>query len=576
MKNFLWLSGLLLSLSAFGQGTFIPLGSDAYYYIDRYDIKYSKIIPISHTSQKTFQRGMAGRLAETLMLSNLKFNKVERARIKYLLDDNADWLDTMTSVSKKPWWKMYREPASFLHATSKKKGLYDIRANPIAELRLGGETYKGRFLFARTAGVEFRGNIKRVFSYYFNFTQTAARIPQYAHDKVRDSTFVNPFLYVPSESYWKDYSSKIFKFQDGIDYFDARGYITAHILKQINLTFGRDNHFIGNGIRSHILSDYSPAYLFLKLNINVWRVNYQSIFAELTSQYNRGGDKLLPKKYMALHHLSYQVTHWLNISLFESVIMHRSNQFELQYLNPLIFYRSIEHSLGSPDNVLLGGDYKINLLNHVSIYGQFVLDEFNFKNMVKRNRWWANKYAMQVGLKYIDIVPNLDAQAEFNLVRPFMYTSGDTKINYTNYNQPLAHPLGAGFYEFLLNVRYQPTFRLSFNLKAIVAKTTGDTLVGTGAFKLTHYGSDIFRVTDPATVTNEFGNRIGQGAAGSLAYIQLLTSYMPWHNFYVDLELLYRSNGSKPKNDNNLNFTRSTFVYSVGFRYNFAYKNHEF
>lgn len=574
---------LCTSVGLFAQGTFIPLGSDAYHYIDRLDIKYSKIIPISHTSQKTYQRGMAGRLAETMLLSNLRFNKVERGRIKYLIDDNADWLDSVNSISSKPWWKMYREPATFLHVSSNNKGLFDIRANAIGELRLGGETYKNRFLFNRTAGVELRGNIKRVFSYYFNLTQTAARIPQYATDraqyeKIKDSVGLEDYTYVPNEAYWKDYSSKIFKFQDGLDYFDARGYITAHILKHINITFGRDQHFIGNGVRSHILSDFAPAYLFLKFNVKVWRVSYQSIFAELTSQYKRGADQLLPKKYMALHHLSIQATHWLNVGFFESVIMSRSNHFELQYLNPLIFYRSVEHALGSPDNVLLGGDYKVNIMNHASIYGQFVLDEFSFKNVAKRTRWWANKYAMQVGVKYIDIVPNLDAQAEFNLVRPFTYTSGDTRINYTHYNQPLAHPLGAGFYEFLFNVRYQPHARVTMNLRAMFAKTTGDSLwvnPKNNRRELTNFGGDIFRNAAPLTVTNEFGNRIGQGAGGSLAYIQFLTSYMPWHNFFVDFELLYRSNNSV-SSTNNRNPVRSSLVYSVGARLNFAYKNHEF
>ncbi|MBL0309469.1 MAG: hypothetical protein IPP77_07295 [Bacteroidetes bacterium] len=261
MKNSL-LALFFLSFihSSNAQGTFIPLGSDAYNYIDRFDIKYSKIVPISHTGQKTIQRSTAAKLAETLLLSNIHFNKVDRGRIQYLIDDNADWLDTLTSVSKKPWWKMYREPATFLHVSSKKKGQYDLRANAIGELRLGGETYNKRFLFTRTAGMEFRGNIKQVFSYYFNLTQTAARIPQYASNKVKyerikDTVGLTDYTYVPNESYWKDYSSKIFKFEDGVDYFDVRGYITAHILKHINLTFGRDNHFIGNGIRSHILSD---------------------------------------------------------------------------------------------------------------------------------------------------------------------------------------------------------------------------------------------------------------------------------------------------------------------------------
>lgn len=564
------LSGLFRSAHA--QGTFINFGNEANYYIDRLDIRYGKILPIVHTSQKPYHRGKAAKMAETLMLSNLKFSKVQQSQIQFILDENGEWLDSLQSKTKKPLWKFYREPASFVHYSTKKKGLFDIRLNPMVDVRVGVESYNSRFIFTRSVGVEVRGNIKRVFSFYFNATGNSARPPAYVADKVRTTS--SNFPYVPGNAYWKDYSSKIFKFDDGIDYFDARGYINVNALKYINITFGRDKHFIGNGQRSFYLSDFSAPYLFLKFSVDVWRVRYQSILAELNSQYNRGGDALLPKKYMAVHHLSIQAAHFLNIGIFEGVISKRSNHFELQYLNPIIFYRSIEHAVGSPDNVLIGADIKVNLINHLSIYGQFVLDEFNFKYAFNRSGWWANKWAMQWGVKYIDIVKNLDGQIEFNMARPFMYTAG-TEINYTHYNQPLAHPLGANFMEFILQLRYQPLPNLTMNAKFITARVGDDTLdVGIG--KMTNLGGDIFRSSGGGTdVTKEFGNKFLQGARGSLNYFQFLLTYRPWHNVYLDVDLTYRGK-STVKSLNNPNFANSTFMFSVGARMNIAPKNYEF
>ncbi len=46
--------------------------------------------------------------------------------------------------------------------------------------------------------------------------------------------------------------------------------------------------------------------------------------------------------------------------------------------NPVIFYRSVEQALGSPDNAFLGFDFKVKFAKHCQIYGQFLLDEFNF------------------------------------------------------------------------------------------------------------------------------------------------------------------------------------------------------
>lgn len=569
---------LFFSAVALSQGSWVPLGSDAYYYMDRADIKYGKILPVNHTGDKGFYRGKIAKTAETLFLSNLRFNKTQQYQLQWLVDESADFLDSLQSRTRKPLLKVfYREPASFLHYSSKNKGLFDLRVNPVFSMNLGVESYSNRFVFNSERGVEVRGNIKRVFSFYFSVQGNAARPLHYVTNRIKENSQDNPWANVPGQSYWKDYSSKIFKFNDGIDYFDARGVVNVNVLKYINISIGRDKFFIGNGQRSMFLSDFSAPYLFLKMDIEYWRVKYQSILAELTSQYNRGTDKLLPKKYMAVHHLSIQAAHFLNLGLFEGVILKRSDHFELQYLNPIIFYRAVEHAIGSPDNVLIGGDIKINIINHISIYYQVVLDEFNFKHAFKGTGWWANKWAMQFGFKYIDIAPNLDGQFEFNISRPFTYTH-ESGINYTHYNQPLAHPLGANFYEIILQLHYEPIPKLALNAKFVTARVGDDTLDANGV--LTNLGGNILTSSGGgSTVTQEFGNKIGQGAKGTITYFQFLASYQPWHNIYFEGQLLYRAKSStKPQNLNSIPglFNESTFAFMVGLRWNIAARRYEF
>ena len=138
----------------------------------------------------------------------------------------------------------------------------------------------------------------------------------------------------------------------------------------MGIQFGHGQNFIGNGMRSLLLSDFSTNYFYLKLNTHVWKFNYQNIFAELVAgARNRSRDNLLPKKYTATHHLSYNITKNLNVGIFETVVFSRNNQFEFQYLNPIILYRSIEQQIGSPDNVLLGIDGRWDFLNQFSLYG---------------------------------------------------------------------------------------------------------------------------------------------------------------------------------------------------------------
>jgi hypothetical protein len=338
----------------------------------------------------------------------------------------------------------------------------------VLHLQLGKEANENSLQFLNTRGIELRGHIAKRLGYYTYVTSTLARFPSYVQGRIKDEQAI------PGEGYWKEYRVT------GQDYFTARGYITFSAVKDhVSFQFGHDKNFIGNGHRSMILSDYANNNLFLKIQTKVWRITYTNLFKELTVQYNRGADRLLDKKYAAFHHLNIHVSKWLDIGIYEAVVFRRNNHFELQYLNPLIFYRAVEQALGSPDNMLLGMDFKANMFRHVSLYGQFVLDEFNSKNIVARNGWWANKFAAQLGMKYINAfgVQHLDLQGEFNVARPYMYAHNTANNNFTHYNQPMAHPLGANFYEAVGILRYQIIKPLNITGRLIYAIKGADTRV---------------------------------------------------------------------------------------------------
>ena len=68
------------------------------------------------------------------------------------------------------------------------------------------------------------------------------------------------------------------------------------------------------------------------------------------------------KKHSATHYLNFPISSSFNIGIFESVLWQSKTQYEnigyeISYLNPIIFYRPIEFSLGSnKGNALLGVD----------------------------------------------------------------------------------------------------------------------------------------------------------------------------------------------------------------------------
>src|SRR6476620_10888378 len=379
--------------------------------------------------------------------------------------------------SKVPWFKTFYKTKPNLFEVNAKD--FFLVINPVLQLSAGKESGNDNTLYLNRRGLTLRGMIARKVGFSSTIIDNQARGPSNWQQVVEE------LRAVPGVGFYKSFKGNA----TTKDYFDGRGYITFNAAKYIDIQFGYDKNFIGNGYRSLFLSDWGNSYLFAKINTRIWKFNYQNIFMELMPQFKKNGDSLLPRKYAAMHHLSMNVTKWLNVGVFEGVIFGRTNHFEFQYLNPIIFYRHIEGTVGSPDNALAGFDFKANIAHRFQFYGQFLLDEFILSRIKNDPGYWANKWGIQLGGKYVDAfgVKNLDLQAEINRVRPFTYSHNDTIANYTHYNQPLAHPLGSNFQEFIGIVKYQPFPKWYINGRLIYYKQGRDS----GAQS---YGSNIFLI----------------------------------------------------------------------------------
>jgi len=220
--------------------------------------------------------------------------------------------------------------------------------------------------------------------------------------------------------------------------------------------------------------------------------------------------------------------------------------------------------IGSPDNVLLGLNSKYNLRKNMQLYGQFLLDEFTLSEFFSNKGWWGNKYSVQLGAKYVNAfgIDHLDLQGEYNSAQPYTYSHNDPYDSYTHYNQPLAHPLGGNFREFIGIARYQPTARISLTVRAIHAQL-GDNTTNN------NWGSNPLLSYD--TRVSDYGNNIGQGVNASINLLGLDASWMIRHNVFWDIKLLLRQKESRdPARD------QTTTLMSTGVRMNLWTQNLDF
>jgi hypothetical protein len=572
---------------------YVPLDPDIYRLIDRYAIKFgSDSLRDPHTSVRPYSRAGVAHLGERMLSPDSaatqggSLSRADRFNAQYFLKDN--WANSAQGAdlnqSAKPFLTyFYRDQTDLYHVDTKD---FTLRVNPVLMLA-GGKDNKNNdgLRYVNTRGVQIEGTVDQRLGFYAFLADNQEGVPQYVRNRVERDTIV------PHEGYFKPFKAATLGQGSQYDFFSARGYVTYAATKHINVQLGHDRNFIGNGYRSLILSDYSAPYFFLKLNTRVWKFNYQNLFAELTAQ-KRNEDQVYPKKYLALHHLSLDVTSNFNIGVFESVVAgSASNRFELQYLNPVIFYRAIEQNVGSPDNAMLGLDFKWNILHTAQLYGQVVLDEFKLSEIRARNGWWSNKQAVQLGAKYIDVagVRNLDLQVEVNYIRPYTYQHESYYTAYTNYQQPLAHPMGANLTEVLGVLSYQPLPRLNLVAKAFYTEQGLDfgydaagNVITTGPISRNAPGTPITPGTianyggNPLTPYNshpmDYDNRTGQGNKSKLLHTDFTATYQPRLNLFLDAKLIARHQtySLTPALDGNEVYA------SLALRWNIAQRLHEF
>ncbi|MGE0568961.1 MAG: hypothetical protein AB7O73_13555 [Bacteroidia bacterium] len=340
--------------------------------------------------------------------------------------------------------------------------------------------------------------------------------------------------------------------ETGYQVFDYTGYLSYSPgnNKYFNFQMGRDKHFVGDGYRSVLLSDYANPYPFVRINANVWRLQYNVWYTWMLDPTNANHiKKSFTNKYAVFHYLSYNIIEELQIGFFENVVWRGSDSnqvrsFDVNYLNPLVFFRPQEFAVGSPDNSFIGLNINAKLFNTIKLYGQLGLDEFFLKEIRARNGWWANKQAWQLGLKYINAfsLKGLSLQAEYNEIRPYTYTHGLVSQNYAHDALALAHPYGANLREFISCINYRKG-KWQLSLRGNLLYLGKDTLASTSS----NIGQNIY--LSYTTRPYEYGHKTLQGDKNTILQsdVKLVYLILPQLNARLEIGYIQRSESSTMK-----------------------------
>lgn len=426
---------------------------------------------------------------------------------------------------------------------------WSVQLDPLFDFGMGIERDEQKNTWVNTRGFQVQGNIGNNIAFYSSYYENQAMMPRYIDN------FVNTFTImpvVPGVGILPGQGTvRHFKDKGAWDYSSATGYISWSPSGFLNFQFGHDRHFIGHGYRSLLLSDVSFPYPYFRMQAELGPLQYTYY---LMQHLDPGAQPLsfhlgFRKKYAAMGYLNWQITDKLQLGAMQALVwpgddsLGGSQPPSWQYMNPLVFLHPVHYSSGSEGNLLLGVNLQWEFYKNRFVYGQLMFDELRVQDFLQQNGAAANKYGAQLGMKGFDFfsLSNLFLQAELNIVRPYTYSHITRMSNYAHYLQPLAHPLGANFTEFLVLADYR--FRSDWFLTAkFVYHDMG--LDENGI----NYGSNIFNsYLDAPGGVDAVGINIGQGVESTLSHAEMTVGYLlnPKTNMKVEVKYIYREQGPR-------------------------------
>lgn len=396
---------------------------------------------------------------------------------------------------------------------------YWFTVNPIFDLQIGKDNSDVDYTYNNTRALQIQGSLGKKFSFNTSFYESQGRFADYVNDfATSNKPNDNAFGLIPGRGRAKQFKD------DGFDYPVAEAYLSYTPNEFFNFQFGHGKNFIGDGYRSLFLSDAASPSVFLKISTQFWKIKYTNLWKwadDVRPGLTEDGQNL--RKYIAIHHLSWNVTKNFNLGLFEAVITDNSsgNGFDIGFFNPVIFYRAIEFSRGTQaGNAQIGLDMKYKITDNFYVYNQLLIDEMTVGEVFSGSGYWGNKFGLQFGGKYFNAfkVENLMLQGEFNWVRPYTNSHQIISLNYGHFNQPLSHLWGGNFWEAIAIARYNKN-RWFGSMKFIIGEKGFD-------FENSNvsYGGDIYKSYNDRV--SDYGNEIAQGNTTNIFIADIQAGYI--------------------------------------------------
>ena len=324
---------------------------------------------------------------------------------------------------------------------------------PLFDVSMGKGMTDSSRISQNTRGMRVEGTFGEKVFYSTSFYENQAVFTHYFSDyisqrgelyyKPADSSYYTQNAVVPGAARTKPFKT------NGYDYTFAFGNIHWKMTKKITVDWGNNAYFVGSGYRSMLWSDNSIRAINLRATMQLTpRISWQFVRMRglnlLRKPFAENAEAYYEPTSLSFQTIYFQPTKNSSIGIFEGGNWLRGDSLQKTpiqglYFLPLPGITSLQEKWKNDAYSLIGIDGKIHF-NNWMIYGQLGRSFFTKNSAVgqvgARFHWFNNKSCF--------------LQIEYNFAEKNAYLAIQPRINYANYQLPLAHPMGSNLSEFVV------------------------------------------------------------------------------------------------------------------------------
>lgn len=331
-----------------------------------------------------------------------------------------------------------------------------------------------------------------------------------------------------------------FKFNEkpSAAFFDqSLGYLTADF-DMFRIKLGQDKIRIGYGPMKSIIDDNAPPFVYLGFDIQYGFFTFSYFHGQLLGNETQQQDSIagptnqVEQKYIAYHRIGFDLSDVLNVGVGEMMI-YGDRGIDLSYLNPFVYYKSVETANQDRDNSFLFFDVNDKSIKGMKIFSSLLIDDMDFSKL--GTGWYANETLFDFGIfssNLYNIIP-ADITLEYTSVDPYVHTNRRNNNNFTNFGYDLGSGLQPNSELFLGEINYRLNYRTNLDL----------------SFKYLLHGANPIIAGDTINVGgNEalghrtFDSNFARILSGDLEYSRITSvslTYEPIKQYIFSLKLVY-------------------------------------